>query len=69
MTVEDELRRMGVLEHNVPTLAKVVRDSAVTCVCSTDRILSSIRIMMQRGDDYISKQFSLANYSAGLLKK
>lgn len=69
MTIEDELRQMGVQEPNVPILAKVVRDSAISCLCSTDAILSSIKIMMQRGDEVIHRQFSLANYSAGLLKK
>ena len=71
MTVEDELRRMGIPEEKVAAVAKNVRDSAVTSTCSIDGILNGLRmlIQMEKTKALTLDLDRLANYSAGLLKK
>ena len=46
VTLEDELRRMGIPEEKVPVVTKAVFDAAVVSTCSVDGILSSLRILI-----------------------
>jgi hypothetical protein len=48
MVVEDELRRMGVQEENVFVVAKAIYDAAVIGTYPVDRVLSGLKILMDK---------------------
>jgi hypothetical protein len=71
MTLEDELRRMGVQESKVSATAEAIRDASVCSTLSVDGILSGLKVLMSLEAPKVDKLDlnRLANYSAGLLKK
>jgi hypothetical protein len=47
VTVEEELRRMGIQEGSVSEVAKAIRNAAVSSTLPVDGILSGLKMIME----------------------